>query len=39
MAFLINAMWLKSRPSLSGMALDLAYTPCGLSLGLTYVIT
>jgi hypothetical protein len=34
MVFLINAMWLKTRFSLSGVGLDLAYVPRGLSLGL-----
>jgi len=34
MIFLINAMWLKLRPSLSGIGLDLAYVPHGLRLGL-----
>jgi hypothetical protein len=34
MIFLIDAMWFKSRPSLSGVALDLACVPHGLSLGL-----
>ncbi len=33
MVFLIAAMWLKFRPSLNGIALDLAYMPYGLSLG------
>jgi hypothetical protein len=34
MVFLINVVWFKSGPSLNGIALDLAYMPCGLSLGL-----
>jgi len=34
MVFLVDAMWLKSSPSLSGVSLDLAQVPCGLSLGL-----
>jgi hypothetical protein len=34
MVVLIDAMWLKSRPNLSGLPLDLAYMPHGLSLGL-----
>jgi hypothetical protein len=35
MIFLIDAMFLKSRPSLSGVALNLTFMPRGLSLGLT----
>jgi hypothetical protein len=35
MVFLVNVMWLKSRPCLNGIALDLANMPHGLSLGLT----
>jgi hypothetical protein len=34
MVFLIDAMWVNSRPSLSGISLNLAYVPHGLSLGL-----
>jgi hypothetical protein len=34
MIFLIDAMCFKSRPSLSGVALNLAFAPHGLSLGL-----
>ncbi len=32
---LIDAMWLKSKPNLNGVDLNLALVPCGLSLGLT----
>jgi hypothetical protein len=35
MVFLIDAMWLKSRPTLNGIGLNLAYVPRGLSLGLS----
>ncbi len=34
MIFLIDVMWLKARPNLSGVGLDLAYVPCGLNLSL-----
>jgi len=34
MIFLIYAMWLKSRPSLSGVALDLTCVSHGLNLSL-----
>ncbi len=34
MTFFINAMWFKSKPSLNGVALDLAYVPHGLSISL-----
>jgi hypothetical protein len=37
MVFLIKAMWLKFRPSQSGIALDQAYMPHGLILGLAKV--
>jgi hypothetical protein len=35
MVVLIDSMWLKSRLSLNGVALELAYVPYGLSLSLT----
>jgi hypothetical protein len=31
---LIDVMWLKSKPSLNGVDLNLTLVPCGLSLGL-----
>jgi hypothetical protein len=34
MVFLVDAMWFKSRPSLSGVGLDLTYVPRGLNIGL-----
>jgi hypothetical protein len=34
MVLLIDAMWFKSRPNQSGVALNLTYVPHDLSLGL-----